>query len=398
MANPLRESSNQSARLTEASLPYIQQGADFMGGVPRGVQIAGGLQQQQIAARQLVMQESQHEAEMQDLALRGQLYQGELALRREQAMTRSAEAAAELQWRQTQNALSKMQQDESRVRIQRDVATLPPRKRKDGKWEVADYGDGGSVVWSTVEESDPRVQDYVNKQQDAAAEIDLKRSQAEANRAQAGWNDRRTSSDGTGRLIGGETVRGMLKDATESLDKLTSPYRLGGPASEKEIQDARDRVDFLRNSLDSMIERAGSAPAPKPTKTDASQNGSAPAADANAQPGYDGAENLWADKHRRDAMTPGERAVEDALADPDNLPIRGAIHYNATDLGFESPEQLTQALSRLVDAYINPLDQSEGHPTAAKLIARWLQAATHGSPQERKDAIETARLMLQGGK
>jgi hypothetical protein len=97
-------------------------------------------------------------------------------------------------------------------------------------------------------------------------------------------------------------------------------------------------------------------------------------------------------------MTPGERAVEDALADPDNLPIRGAIHYNATDLGFESPEQLTQALSRLVDAYINPLDQSEGHPTAAKLIARWLQAATHGSPQERKDAIETARLMLQGGK
>lgn len=397
MANPLRESSNQSARLTEASLPYIQQGADFMGGVPRGVQIAGGLQQQ-IAARQLVMQESQHEAEMQDLALRGQLYQSELALRREQAMTRSAEAAAELQWRQTQNALSKMQQDESRVRIQRDVATLPPRKRKDGKWEVADYGDGGSVVWSTVEESDPRVQDYVNKQQDAAAEIDLKRSQAEANRAQAGWNDRRTSSDGTGRLIGGETVRGMLKDATESLDKLTSPYRLGGPASEKEIQDARDRVDFLRNSLDSMIERAGSAPAPKPTKTDASQNGSAPAADANAQPGYDGAENLWADKHRRDAMTPGERAVEDALADPDNLPIRGAIHYNATDLGFESPEQLTQALSRLVDAYINPLDQSEGHPTAAKLIARWLQAATHGSPQERKDAIETARLMLQGGK
>lgn len=265
MANPLRESSNQSARLTEASLPYIQQGADFMGGVPRGVQIAGGLQQQQIAARQLVMQESQHEAEMQDLALRGQLYQGELALRREQAMTRSAEAAAELQWRQTQNALSKMQQDESRVRIQRDVATLPPRKRKDGKWEVADYGDGGSVVWSTVEESDPRVQDYVNKQQDAAAEIDLKRSQAEANRGRANGTVRYEPTYQN--LVDRQkALESALQRATQAgEDEAAWGYRT--PDDRKAIRtELSDVTNRLRNMAKSPTERKttseNAAPAP----------------------------------------------------------------------------------------------------------------------------------------
>lgn len=152
MANPLRESTNAANQLTMAQMPYEARAADFA-----------------TPAIEAMHNEARHEAEMQNIALRTQMYSSELDLRQKQAATRAQEAQAEVLLRESQMRLAGMQEDRAKMDILKDFAELPPFPLGGDRYRVGDIGPGGSRSFTEVGPNDPRVARWLQQQQDEHA-------------------------------------------------------------------------------------------------------------------------------------------------------------------------------------------------------------------------------------